>query len=63
MEQETEAAGMYRDIHSADRQRGWCVEFGLVAGVNTPERVLEPEIRTVPRFWRDGEGGDREIRP
>jgi hypothetical protein len=62
-ERETEAAGMLRDMHSADRQRGWCIGFGLDNGVNQPGKVLAPEVRTVPRFWCDSEGGSREIRP
>lgn len=63
-ERESEAAGMHRDIHSADRQRGWCIGFGLDHGVRDKDgKLFEPEVRTVPKFWRDGEGGAREIRP
>lgn len=61
-ERETETPGMMRDVHSADRQRAWCIGLGLTMGVNRPGRILEPEVRTVPRFWRDSEGGGREIR-
>ncbi len=63
-ERETEAAGLLRDMHSADRQRGWCIGFSVTHGVRGDDgKILEPEVRTVPRFWRDSEGGSREIRP
>lgn len=62
-EQETEAAGMRREISSADRQRAWCVEMGVRLGINGPGKVLEPEIRTVPQVHRSGSGKyERELR-
>jgi len=62
-ERESEATGMWRDMHSADRQRDACVRAGLELGTTVPGRVIEPQVRTVPKFWRDEFGGEREIRP